>query len=402
VTPTPTPLQVVLATHWMPWDRMGGTEVHCHSLAEALARMPGVRVAVVGYSHGQPSVPPGYAWADLATPWLRFLDRWQARGNPVAHWLHEAAFNRRAVRLARRLGADVLHRQAATPFRIRAPMPVVVTLHRSNLPVDDATPAGLAHRLLRPAAALLRSLRTRGLRRSLQAADAVIAVSEHAVANVLGRLGVRRAGPHRDAFVVSNGCPRVADPPGKAEARRRLGLAARATVVLFLGRLHPEKRVVRLLGLLAPELGQAGPSRVIVALAGTGPLLGDLQALAATRPGLRVPGFVDEQAKLDWLAAADVVALPSGVFETQPILLLEALRLGTPVYGTYADWLPADLQRFGRFGQDVRLALEAIDIDARGASALVPTWDQVAADTLEVYRQILRARDLGRTRRRSL
>jgi glycosyltransferase involved in cell wall biosynthesis len=117
-------------------------------------------------------------------------------------------------------------------------------------------------------------------------------------------------------------------------------------------------------------------------------LLRPLQDRAAAEPRLRVPGFLSEAAKADWLAAADVVALPSGVFETQPIVLMEALRSGTPVHGTYDEWLPAGLRRFGRFGDDVRLALEAVRIDAEPAAALVPTWDDAARATIAVYRSV--------------
>lgn len=353
---------------------MGGTEVHCRELAQALARLPGVRVTVLAYGDKPaPSALP-YGLVGLGTPWLRFLDRRQARGSALAHWLHERSFNRRAARLARVLQADVLHRQAATPFRVRAAMPVVVTLHRSNIPADDAVRGGLLRRLAWPAGAALRGLRTAGLRRSLEHADAVIAVSEHAVKQVLRRLGVLRT-----ADVISNGCPAPA-LPSRAAARRRLGVAAKPRLVVFLGRLQDEKRPRRLL----PLLDEPG---VVLALAGTGPLLEPLRALASVQPRLRVPGFLSEAEKADWLRAADVVALPSGVFETQPITLLEALRAGTPVWGTYADWLPPALQRFGLFGEDAGLALEAARIDASEAPALVPTWDDVARSTLAVYRR---------------
>jgi glycosyltransferase involved in cell wall biosynthesis len=369
-------VHVVVATHWMPWDKTGGTEVHCHELATALAALPDVQVSVVAYTTNAPPADLPYSFVDLSTRWLRFLDKEQGRGrgNALAHWLHERALNRRMVRLARHLGADVLHRQAATPFRVRAPMPVVITLHRSNIPADDAVPSGFLHRLAYPLGALLRAIRSRGIRRSLDRADAVIAVSDHAVRNVVRRLGVART-----ANVIANGCAPPRSVPAKAAARKRLAVPAKARVVLFLGRVHPEKRPERLLALLdEPDL--------VLAFGGAGPLVEPLRARSATEPRLRVPGFLSEAEKADWLAAADVVALPSGVFETQPIVLLEALRVGTPVWGTYSEWLPAPLRRFGRFGDDVRGALEAARLDARPAAALVPTWDDAAWATLAVYR----------------
>jgi glycosyltransferase involved in cell wall biosynthesis len=275
------------------------------------------------------------------------------------------AFHRAAERAAGRLGADLLHRHFTYERRWRPELPLVVTLHTGQLPVD-----------LEAGSAAVRwdhGRRTRGVAKALGEPDAVVCVSDHVRGSVLGRLGLAdRPGVH----VVYNGCAPAQPGPSRAEARRTLGLG-RGRVVLFVGRLVPEKRIHRL-----ASLADEGCA---VVLLGGGPLEEDLRR----DPRLRVLGFQDEAAKDLWLRAADVLAVPSGPFEGNPLVMLEALRVGTPVHGATAAWLPPGLRRFGTFGDDVRGALAAMEVDASRAPALVPSWDDVAGETLAVYRGVL-------------
>lgn len=367
------PLHVAMALPWPAWLPTGGAERHVHELAGALVGM-GVRVTVI--APGPAEVPAGLPYA-VHLVQGRAHDGWQALrkrlgvGATVARRRADAAFNRLAERAARRMRADVLHRHFVHDNAFRPALPLVYTLHNGDLPRDDAGAAG------RLAQADVR-MREAGLAQGLRDADRLVCVSEHVASSVPGRLGV-----DQPVDVVHNGCGLAAPTVTKAEARRRLGVG-HGTVVLFVGRLWRHKRVLRLL----PLLDEPG---VHLVLLGRGEHEDELRARAAAEPRLHVPGFVGEDEKALWLRAADVLALPSGTFEGNPLVMLEALRSGTPVFGTTAAWLQPDLREFGRFGEDVQLALEAARIDASAAVARVPGWDAVARETLAVYRGAVEA-----------
>lgn len=367
-----------MASPWPPWRKGGGTEAHTDHLARALVAL-GHKVTVLTLDiAGREPTPYGVETIDSpAMKWLRGLEGRVRLGLMTSKQLHDWLLNRKAERAAARLGADVLHRQGVYAVGFRSRHPLVVTLHNGTMPSDEAVPSGWRHKLAYPLGAIDRAIRRRGMRKCLRQATEVVCVSEHVQKKIVERLGVRRA-----SHVVANGCPY--DPPRltKAQARRKLGVPAGRTVVLFVGRLSREKRVHRLL----PLLDEPGVELVLV---GSGEHEAELRRHAASQPRLKVLGFQDEESKRLWLRAADVLALPSGYFEGNPLVMMEALRCGTPVYGTHAEWLPAGLRRFGRFGDDVRLALDAARLDAAAAPGLVPGWDDVARATLPVYEKAI-------------
>ncbi len=106
-----------------------------------------------------------------------------------------------------------------------------------------------------------------------------------------------------------------------AKLRRRHGIDG--PLVLFLGVRRPYKGAELLLEAAqraAPEL-----PGLTLAFAGPGPAIGPA-------PGARVLdlGEVDDTARGDWLAAADLLCLPS-LGEIFPVSILEAWSVGTPV-----------------------------------------------------------------------
>lgn len=377
--PSP-PRHVALALPWAPWKGTGGAERHVHELACALLAQ-GLRVTVITAAPAPPE-PTDLPYAAVVVDSARLRAARAARqrlpaGRTLARQAEEREFGRLAARVAQRCGADLLHRHFVHETRFRPGLPLVYTLHNGDLPRDAAGTGRLVARDVRR--------REQGLRDGIVSADAVVCVSEHVEDSVVRRLGVDRA-----VHVVWNACPYPAPGLSKADARRRLGLNEADRVVLFIGHLWRHKRVLRLLPLLdEPD--------VQLVLVGKGELEGDLRPAAATEPRLRLLGVVDEDTKRLWLRAADVLALPSGTFEGNPIVMMEALRSGTPVYGTMATWLPPELRPFGRFGEDVRLALDAMAIDATPAIGLVPQWDEVARQTHRVYGEALEA--FGRLKR---
>jgi glycosyltransferase involved in cell wall biosynthesis len=196
-------------------------------------------------------------------------------------------------------------------------VPAVIKLHGSDMNVVARWPGP-----------------RRWLKWALPRAERVVAVSA-ALADEAHALGVAR-----DRIdVVPNGIDRSAfRPRDRAEARQALGLPANGSMVLYVGHVTEEKGafdLVRAFISAGPRLENA---RLVVVGDGTG--------LAACRELAREHGqlisFVGAQphAKIaSWLAACDVLALPSWN-EGMPNVVLEALASGRRVVATRVGGIP--------------------------------------------------------------
>jgi glycosyltransferase involved in cell wall biosynthesis len=171
-------------------------------------------------------------------------------------------------------------------------------------------------------------------------------------------------------------------PAARVEVRRGLGVEPTAPLVLAVGRLVRKKGFEYLIDAMALVAGQA-PSAVLV-VAGGGDLASELKARAA-RAGLggnvRFQGVVDHAHVARFLAAADVVAVPSvrdeeGNVDGLPNVVLEAMASGTPVVATSAGGI-RDVVRDGDTGvlvpeRDARALADALHAllasDARRAA----------------------------------
>jgi glycosyltransferase involved in cell wall biosynthesis len=93
-------------------------------------------------------------------------------------------------------------------------------------------------------------------------------------------------------------------------------------------------------------------------------------------------------------AAADLVCLPSQ-HEGQPVSLIEAMAMGTPV-ATSGPWVPDELLPFAAVDSDpgrmVRAGLtlsERINrAELRGAVLSRYTWDQIAGSYVAVFERV--------------
>ncbi len=120
-------------------------------------------------------------------------------------------------------------------------------------------------------------------------------------------------------------------PRDAAAARARLGLPVEGPVVLFVGTLTERKNVVALRDAFL------GLRRGTLVLVGEGPLRGALDGV----PGLVLAGAVPHAQVADWIAACDVLCLPSLV-EPLGQVVLEALASGRSVVATRVGG-PAEL-----------------------------------------------------------
>jgi glycosyltransferase involved in cell wall biosynthesis len=319
----------------------GGVGRHVQSLAAGLIAC-GHRVVVAGPASTRAVFDlPSYEVVEIgATP----------------HPARDAVAAARLRTLAK--DADVVHAHGlrAGALSVLAPRPVVVTLHNEV--------SG------RVAAVLERLVAHR--------ARVVLAASED--------LAVRaRAVGGKDVRLAPVAAPRLV-PTG-----RDPGLGH--PLVLAVGRLHPQKGYGTLLAALP-----AWPDAV-VAVAGDGPLAGEL---AAQAPQVRWLGRRDDVA--DLLAAADVVVLPS-VWEARSLTAQEALRAGRPLVATAVGGVP-ELVGDGAVlvppGDAVALAAavrrllddpaEAAAVAARGLAVAQgwPAEEDTVAQVAAVYAELLR------------
>ncbi|MFI7598065.1 glycosyltransferase [Actinoplanes sp. NPDC049681] len=138
-----------------------------------------------------------------------------------------------------------------------------------------------------------------------------------------------RAGGVRGRYaVVQNGVDllrfRPAGPDARAAARDRLGRPRSGTLAVCVGRLTRQKGQDVLLAAWPAVLARCPAAEL--ALVGAGEL--DATLRSARAPGVTFAGAVDDVR--DWLAAADVVVLPSR-WEGLSLTVLEALATGRSV-----------------------------------------------------------------------
>ncbi len=136
--------------------------------------------------------------------------------------------------------------------------------------------------------------------------------------------------------------------PRKAELQRRFGLPEGRPVVLFCGKLSPEKEPLTLLRAFR-RVRRRLPAGLL--FAGDGPLRGEVEALAAREAidGVRIAGFLNQSEIGEAYAAADVLVLPSAR-ETWGLVVNEAMCFGLPVVVSDRVGCAADLVHHGRNG----------------------------------------------------
>jgi glycosyltransferase involved in cell wall biosynthesis len=171
----------------------------------------------------------------------------------------------------------------------------------------------------------------------------------------------RAARVRSDTRVIPNGIDVPADvAPEPSAARAALALPERPTAVC-LGRLARQKGQDRLLRLW-PEVLRTVPGAMLV-LVGEGPDRACLETLAAETGGVYFAGHQDDV--FPWLAAADVVVLPSRWEAGLTLAAMEAMAVGRSVVATEFEGMEAGLPEGA--GQVV-----AHDDDAALRDALVP------------------------------
>lgn len=157
--------------------------------------------------------------------------------------------------------------------------------------------------------------------------DAVIGLTDHErteAAHLWQTFGASSA-----FHVVPNGVrlSDFANLPNRITARDRFGLPHDRRVVLFMARLHPRKGA----DILTQAFQQANLTHSHLLIVGPDEgLRPTLDTLAANDDRITLTGYLDGDARLAALAAADVFVLPA-IGEGLPMAVLEAMACGLPV-----------------------------------------------------------------------
>jgi glycosyltransferase involved in cell wall biosynthesis len=315
-------------------------------------------------------------------------------GQPLPQTFARASFADLVTPRAHRvhMPVDVFH---VTDYRVvRMDCPVVATLHDA-LPIKY--PAWCNPRL--------RGLKNWLQRKAAQKADAVIAVSHYAVAELVECFGI----DERTITVVPNGVDEewLTPPPAAAVATTLAAHNLRPGYFLFVGTLQPRKNVERLLDayLGLPEAVRAERQLVIVGNAGARSEMLVRRIAAAARDGASVVWLnrLTDAAQLRHVYAGAAVFVFASLYEGFGIPVLEAFAAGVPVVTSNTTSLPevaggaaleVDPLDTGAL-RDAMLAfvrepaLRARCIAAGRARAAQLTWTATARRTADVYRSLL-------------
>jgi glycosyltransferase involved in cell wall biosynthesis len=370
---------VVTSQFPLPGDMQRGLPVY--QTVKQLARLADVRVVspVAAYPRGirprsytyhdapesiDAAVPVRYAGFTVLPVLSRPINGWlcaRALAGPVrdarpdvilSYWLYPDAYG--ACGAARRLG-----------------IPVVAGARGSDLLARDWISRHLARKVLRRA-------------------DQVLVVSRDLERVALACKGVRR----ERVTTIANGCDAdLFRPRDRLAARSLHAIEPDARLLLYVGRLVPEKGLSELLD--AVTALRRDDQSIRLAIIGGGPMRAELQArIDKTMPaGISLLGPADPPLVASWMAAADLVVLPS-YSEGYPNVLVETLACGRPFVATpvggvteIADTSCAVLVPPRNSGALARGILEALrrDWDPVALARLHSrSWEDAARETLAV------------------
>ena len=188
--------------------------------------------------------------------------------------------------------------------------------------------------------------------------------------------------------------------PRNETLRDRLGLPRDKKVLLYVGRLSPEKNIEMLLAAFE-TLHERNPHYHLV-IVGDGPLRRTLPATRHRTGALTWRSYIQDNAQLaDYYHAADLFIHP-GVCETFGLVVLEAQACGLPCVGVRGSFMDAnvmtglDLWAAHNDPGDIADAIqryESRDLAALGAEAsrLVHarfSWDKVFARQWTLYTRV--------------
>jgi teichuronic acid biosynthesis glycosyltransferase TuaC len=222
------------------------------------------------------------------------------------------------------------------------------------------------------------------VRQTMLRADAVITVSEE-----LRQVALTEGIAPQKVTTVLNGCDHSMFYPGdRGEARRELGVAQDAKVILFVGSLLETKGLGELTEAFA---GLAKGMKLVVV--GQGPFEAQLHG----RESVLLAGRQDTNGVARWMRACDIFCLPSHS-EGCPNVVVEALSCGRPVVATNVGGIPELVNEScgilipPRDPEKLRAALEnALSRSWPTTPMFTRTWEDVANETFAICERLYAA-----------
>ena len=207
------------------------------------------------------------------------------------------------------------------------------------------------------------------------------------------------ASPERSRAVV-NGCDlSVFHVRDRGDARRQLELDPKSRIVLYIGRMDVRKGLRELVDASAKL--RAKEPNLQVYMVGEGPdrpqITQAIDAAGAAGYVHTLPPCKPDDVAL-WMAAADVVTLPS-YMEGCPNVVLEALACGRPVVATRVGGIPEIMSAAcGRLipprdSDALAEALEAVLTTSWNANSISShwsrSWSTVAGELMEIFNSVV-------------
>jgi glycosyltransferase involved in cell wall biosynthesis len=215
---------------------------------------------------------------------------------------------------------------AAAEFAVRAHVPFILTVRGDDLLVFGE-----------------RWYTRTVLKRTLERADAVIAVSDQ-LAERASALGARSD----RTWMIPGGVP-YPEPARRSVARAGFGLRQGTLCVLWVGALVPVKQPIDAVATFERFASSRGESDAVLVMIGDGVQAADLRrAVRRSRVGQRVHllGHRSREEVWRWQCAADVT-INTSRSEGTPIAILEALGAGTPAAGYPLPGVAAIIRSLG-------------------------------------------------------
>lgn len=151
----------------------------------------------------------------------------------------------------------------------------------------------------------------------------------------------------KNAFILHNCIDTERFTPGEPDAQLRasLGFAPEDFVVLFCGRLEPDKGIHKLLDAISslsdPHIKLLIVGSPFFGRTQSSPFLKKLEAQArALDSRVRFTGFIQNDNLPDYYRLADLVCVPTMVQEAAGLVAIEAMACGRPVLATRSGGMP--------------------------------------------------------------
>lgn len=360
---------VVTGTRGIP-NIMGGVETHCEELFSRIASR-GFDVTVIrrsNYIHDRLEMWKGVKLITLPSPKKKSFEA-------IIHTF-------RAIKKAKKLGADILHIHAIgpallTPYAKLLGMRVVFTHHGPDYDRDKWN--GIAKIILRL-----------GERMGCLFADEVIVISD-----VIKKVIAQKYGRIKNVHLIYNGVsrPELCDYP---EYFSSLGIEKRR-YILAMCRFVPEKNLHHLVEAYVKLRGKGKDLGVKLVLAGDSDFE-DAYSIKlkemARKNGVVLTGFIKGRKLHSLLTNCSCFCLPSS-HEGLPIALLEAMSYGVRVL---VSDIPANLEislskeNYFHCGNVEELSEKLIGVISRPLKSVdydmsKYNWEEIADEVVAIYRK---------------